>query len=64
MVEGDLAEVLVQVVADAMGGVAAAGVDDVVTNFFGPVTSKNVYRASSFGSKVNTEKLFQARHFK
>lgn len=63
MIEGDLAEALVDVVASAMGGVAKAGVDDVMTSFLGPLRSENVYRSSSFGSLVKTDQLFGAQHF-
>lgn len=63
MIEGDLAEALVLVTAETMGGVASAGIEDIMTDFLGPLRSENVYRGSAFSSKVKTGQLFKANHF-
>lgn len=63
MVEGELAEALVEATANAIGKVGVEGVDEVVASLIGSATSKNVYRKSSFASYVDTDQMFNQKHF-
>lgn len=59
MVEGELAEALVSSTANAFQSIGQFGINDVTSYLFGGIPSKNIYKQSSFGSKVDTKELFK-----
>ena len=59
MVEGELAEALVAATANAFQSVGQFGINDIEAHLFGGIPSKNIYKQSSFGSKIDTKELFK-----